>query len=90
MKVSSEVARWARKMAEEVDRYEVDTLASGEPWRVRREPPASLPGFEHVRSYAYFGQSVGIARTGPHSEECSTLLDMAYQHWLENGGEEQP
>lgn len=92
MKVSSEVARWARKMAEEVDRYEVDTLASGEPWRVRREPPASLPGYEHVGSYAHFDERFGrggVARTGPHSEECSALLDMAYQHWLENGGEER-
>ncbi len=93
MKIPQEVARWARKMAEEIDRYEVDTLASGEPWRVRREPPASLPGYEHVASYAYFdtrGGHRGTTRTGPHSDECDAMLDMAYQHWLENGGEEQP
>lgn len=91
MKIPSEVARWARKMADEVDRYEVDTLASGEPWRVRREPPASLPGFEYVGSYAYFdGRSGAINRTGPHSEECHTLLMQTHEHWLENGGEERP
>ena len=92
MKLPQEVAHWARKMAEEADRYEVDTLPSGEPWRVRREPPASLPGYEHVGSYAYFDERFGrgIARTGPHSEECDALLSAAYQHWVDGGGEERP
>jgi len=92
MKIPQEVARWARKMAAEVDRYEVDTLASGEPWRVRREPPASLPGYEHVGSMAYVDDrgGRGVARTGPHSRECFALLDEVHEWWMLNGGEERP
>jgi hypothetical protein len=92
MKIPQDVARWARKMADEVDRYEVDTLSSGEPWRVRREPPASLPGYEHVGSYAHFDERHGrlTLRTGPHSDECAALLEQVYDLWALNGGEERP
>ena len=93
MKVPQDVARWARTMAEEVDRYEVDTLASGEPWRVRREPPASLPGYEHVGSYAHIDERSGrrgVVRTGPHSRECDALLEQVHEWWALNGGEERP
>jgi hypothetical protein len=93
MKIPQEVARWARRMADEIDRYEVDTLPSGEPWRVRRDPPASLPGYEHVGSLAYFDphrRGGGIARGGPHSRECFALLGEVHEWWTINGGEERP
>lgn len=86
MKVPLRVALWARRMAAELHRYEVDTLPSGEPWRVRRDPPASLPGFEHVASYAAF-EDRGSRSTGPHAEECDALLSASYAHWLEHSVE---
>ena len=85
MKIPSEVAQIIRRLAYELDRYEVHLGPDRAPVRVVRNPPASLPEFIDVTSYAFHDRR-GTVRTGPHAEECAILFDLVTD-WHDNGVE---